>query len=66
MSTQLRKARTQAPSPPSARPDPPAPRCCHLLTKSEAEDVLDWLEAHGLRGELSVDETGLFVVRCRG
>jgi len=34
------------------------------LTKDEAEDVFDWLEAHGLHGELSLDVAG-FVVRCR-
>ena len=43
----------------------PEPRRRDRLTKAEAEDVLDWLEAHGLQGELVVDETGRFVVRCR-
>ena len=44
--------------------DFPEPQSWKCLTKAEAEDVLDWLEAHGLQGELSLEETG-FVVRCQ-
>src|SRR5262245_23849618 len=51
--------------PDSLRRDPaanfPELHCRKRLTKAEAEDVLAWLEAHGLRGELSADETGFFV-----
>ena len=33
------------------------------LTKAEAEELLDWLEAKGTRGELSFDERRGFSVR---
>jgi CheY-like chemotaxis protein len=33
------------------------------LSKSEAEDVLDWLEAHGRHGELSL-EGSFFAIKC--
>jgi CheY-like chemotaxis protein len=36
------------------------------LTKAEAEELLDWLEAQGAAGELSYEEGGGFAVRCPG
>jgi hypothetical protein len=68
MSTQQQEARAPAPTlPETLRHDPagdfPEPHTWKRLTKAEAEDVLDWLEAHGLQGELSLEEAG-FVVRC--
>jgi hypothetical protein len=70
MSTQQQDARPRATIPPAfvrrhALSDFPEPHCWNRLTKAEAEDVLGWLEAHGLQGELSRHETGFFVVRCR-
>jgi DNA-binding response OmpR family regulator len=35
------------------------------LTKAEAEELLDWLEAHGVAGELALEAPG-FAVRCPG
>jgi CheY-like chemotaxis protein len=36
------------------------------LTKTEAEDLLDWLEAHGAAGELDYEEGRGFAIRCPG
>jgi DNA-binding response OmpR family regulator len=36
------------------------------LDKRQAEDLLDWLEAHGAAGELAVQADGRFAVRCPG
>jgi len=39
----------------------------HGLTKTEAEELLDWLETHGTAGELGLgDEGESFAVRCPG
>jgi hypothetical protein len=35
------------------------------LTKAQAEELLDWLENHGARGELALVPEG-FAVRCPG
>jgi hypothetical protein len=36
------------------------------LTKAEAEELLDWLEAHGAAGALDYEEGRGFAVRCPG
>ncbi len=36
------------------------------LTKAEAERLLDWLEAQGVAGELTVEDGQRFAVRCPG
>jgi CheY-like chemotaxis protein len=36
------------------------------LTKTEAEELLDWLEAHGAAGALDYEEGQGFAVRCPG
>jgi CheY-like chemotaxis protein len=36
------------------------------LSKTEAEDLLDWLETHGGRGEVCYQDEGDFAVQCRG
>jgi len=36
------------------------------LTKTEAEELLDWLEAHGAAGEVDYEEGQGFAVRCPG
>jgi hypothetical protein len=69
MSTQQQEARARATTfPETLRHDPasdfPEPHTWNRLTKAEAEDVLDWLEAHGLQGQLALEEGG-FVVCCR-
>ncbi len=38
----------------------------HGLTKGEAEALLDWLQAHGEKGEVAHDEQQRFAVRCPG
>lgn len=38
----------------------------HGLSKTEAEDLLDWLENHGSRGEVEIEGSTGFAVRCPG
>jgi hypothetical protein len=49
------------------RPGPLAPPASFSgLSKEQAEELLDWLEAHGYRGcEVSYDAQSQFTVRCR-
>jgi hypothetical protein len=47
-------------------PRPPAEECRSGLTRAAAEDLLDWLEAHGCRGRVLLDEGDKgFAVRWR-
>jgi CheY-like chemotaxis protein len=49
--------------PPRSEP----PEWVHGLTKAQAEELLDWLEAQGAAGELAVEAEGPgFAVRCPG
>ena len=44
--------------------DGAAMRVAPRLSKGAAEDLLDWLEAHGVaRREVTADEAGTFTVR---
>src|SRR5262249_17954843 len=38
----------------------------HGLSKAAADDLLDWLENHGVRGMLHCEEGHRFAVRCPG
>jgi len=38
----------------------------HGLNKTEAEDLLDWLENHGASGQVKMDMNDGFAVRCPG
>ena len=41
--------------------------CCPRLNKSQAERLLDWLEANGYaQREVRIEEDGNFTVRWRG
>jgi len=55
----------QGEQPPRAPdPDPHGGCCCRGLTEREAEELLDWLEAHGYsRREVSYTEGQGFTVR---
>jgi CheY-like chemotaxis protein len=44
----------------------PATEWARGLTKTEAEDLLDWLEAHGAAGEVAYEGPRGFAVRCPG
>jgi hypothetical protein len=48
------------------RASPAAGEWVHGLTEAEAEDLLDWLEAHERRGATVAAEAGGFAVRCPG
>lgn len=48
----------------SIRPDEVKATVVSGLTKTQAENVLDWLEKHGFTGLVIMIEPGGFAVRC--
>jgi hypothetical protein len=48
---------------PASSEEDTEPQWTRFLTKTQAEDLLDWLEAHGVAGELRYEDGLGFAVR---